>query len=282
MPISQANRRGLLRLLEDDDMRTVSPILDQLAAMSWTDLLTIQAEAPNSPQVQRNLHYAHQRNIYQTLGVIWQRMCLTKGPDLLRGLILISSTVAADPGPSIKRSLSRLAGIVGDELAGDRAIDNGLEAITRALGRFHGATKDYYAPENAYLHSVLRRREGIPITLACVAILIGRKLELPVHGIATPGHFVGYYGDPEIELGSYFDPFNSFRRVSLTQVQQIVARHSSAPLDRSLLRPASDGVILARVLNNLINMHSLRGEAERVHSLTGWLAILRNPHQPAR
>jgi regulator of sirC expression with transglutaminase-like and TPR domain len=49
---------------------------------------------------------------------------------------------------------------------------------------------DYYAPENSYLHEVLRTRRGIPISLAVIWLELAQALELEAQGVSFPGHFL--------------------------------------------------------------------------------------------
>ena len=49
---------------------------------------------------------------------------------------------------------------------------------------------DYYAPENSYLHEVLRTRRGIPISLAVIWLELAQGLGLKAQGISFPGHFL--------------------------------------------------------------------------------------------
>lgn len=49
---------------------------------------------------------------------------------------------------------------------------------------------NYYAPENSYLHEVLRTRRGIPISLAVIWLELAQALELQAQGISFPGHFL--------------------------------------------------------------------------------------------
>ena len=55
---------------------------------------------------------------------------------------------------------------------------------------FTGNHDDYYDPRNSYLHEVLERRVGIPITLSVLAIEIGRRVGVPVVGVGMPAHFL--------------------------------------------------------------------------------------------
>lgn len=49
---------------------------------------------------------------------------------------------------------------------------------------------DYYAPENSYLHEVLRTRRGIPISLAVIWLELAQALALEAQGVSFPGHFL--------------------------------------------------------------------------------------------
>lgn len=56
--------------------------------------------------------------------------------------------------------------------------------------RFTGNTGDYYDPRNSLIPHVLRRRLGIPITLAVVTIEVGRRAGVALEGVGMPGHFL--------------------------------------------------------------------------------------------
>ncbi|MEK7345260.1 MAG: tetratricopeptide repeat protein [Pseudomonadota bacterium] len=49
---------------------------------------------------------------------------------------------------------------------------------------------DYYAPENSYLHEVLRTRRGVPISLAVLWLELAQGLGLRAQGVSFPGHFL--------------------------------------------------------------------------------------------
>ena len=49
---------------------------------------------------------------------------------------------------------------------------------------------DFFAPENSYLHEVLRTRRGLPISLAVIWIELAQGLGLQAQGISFPGHFL--------------------------------------------------------------------------------------------
>jgi regulator of sirC expression with transglutaminase-like and TPR domain len=160
--------------------------------------------------------------------------------DLMAALVGASFDPAADVG-EVVLALDRLA--------------EGCEATFPSLltmfadGRLRGNTADYGDPRNSYLHDVLQRKAGIPITLSVCAIEVGRRLGVAVHGVGLPGHFV-------VECdGVYADPFHGGRTYAPEELepawQRITGLHE--PLDQRLLRPVSSRSILLRMLNNLKN-----------------------------
>src|SRR3954471_14111355 len=78
-----------------------------------------------------------------------------------------------------------------DDLAA-RCDEHSFAGVVQHVARegFAGDRSDYYDARNSYLHHVLERRRGIPITLSIVTIEIGRRLGIPIVGIGMPGHFV--------------------------------------------------------------------------------------------
>lgn len=128
-----------------------------------------------------------------------------------------------------------------------------LSAVSRLLYEqegFHGNEQDYYDPRNSYLNEVLRRRTGIPITLAIVYLAVAERAGLPCYGVGAPGHFL--VGCSSARGALYVDPFikgeilcgGECRR----RVEAISGRGACSP---ESLAPASHRDIAARVLRNL-------------------------------
>jgi regulator of sirC expression with transglutaminase-like and TPR domain len=160
--------------------------------------------------------------------------------DLMAALIGASFEPTADVG-EVVLGLDRLAESCSPEFSSILGLF--------ADGRLSGNSADYGDPRNSYLHQVIHRGLGIPITLSVCAIEIGRRLGVPVHGIGLPGHFI-------VECnGVYADPFHSGTTYSSDELEPAWHRITGLPepLDRRLLLPLSGRSILLRMLNNLKN-----------------------------
>ncbi len=126
-----------------------------------------------------------------------------------------------------------------------------LEHVYDELG-FRGDEASYHDPRNSYLHQVIARRMGIPITLTGVLIAAGRRADLQVEGIGFPGHFLARVGTALI------DPFEG--TVLDERALNRLARRTLGTEDvkAEYLAAAETKSILVRMLLNLKHSYERR------------------------
>ncbi len=205
-------------------------------------------------------------------------------PDLALLCLLIGAEAecAADSSTidAAQIELDRLAGLLpyrpGSSAAWARAVG---ELLGERCG-FRGAPPDYQRLESSLLHEVLRRRRGLPILLSVVWLEVARRAGAPVYGVALPGHFVVGFGEPG-EEPLLADPFDGGRVLTGTDASLLVAGATGAPLDPSMLRPASPLDIVLRILNNIRAWAAARPEQSAVALWAVELSLLL-PSHPAR
>jgi regulator of sirC expression with transglutaminase-like and TPR domain len=150
--------------------------------------------------------------------------------------------------------------------------DASRKALVETLfgpGQFAGNTDAYYDPDNSFLHRVLERRLGIPISLALVGIEVGRRIGVPLHGVGYPGHFLlRDASEPTV----FIDPFGG--RI-LSEADCVVWFHQSHPAGtawhRDYLQPVDHVFILSRMISNLVATF----ERTRDYGGIQWLMTLR-------
>lgn len=154
-----------------------------------------------------------------------------------------------------------------------RRMPAGAEPLQRlnVLNRFFygelgfGANlNDYYAPDNSYLHLVLRTRRGIPISLAVLWLELAQgAADLKAYGVSFPGHFLVKVLLPGGQ--AVLDPMtgHSLSREALSErlepfrQSQGAATQEEVPLGLYLQAATGPG-ILARMLRNLKEIHRTR------------------------
>lgn len=125
-----------------------------------------------------------------------------------------------------------------------------------------GDESDYHDPRNSYLHEVLERRVGLPITLSVVWIAIGRRLGVHVEGVGFPGHFLVRVGR---ERPTLVDPFQDGRLVTQAELERLAVHHlgSASKLRPEHLATADTRSMLVRMLVNLKHAHERRADHAR-------------------
>lgn len=125
-----------------------------------------------------------------------------------------------------------------------------LQTLFVRLG-FRGDERTYDDPRNSYLNHVLRRRQGIPITLSVVVMEVGRRLGLEVHGISTPGHFLTRV-DAASAGPTYIDAFDRGRLLDEDGVRRLLAPRFPGLLLEPHLQPVPTVAVIDRMLRNLV------------------------------
>ena len=166
---------------------------------------------------------------------------------------LVGAAFEWKPGPAADHPTTNVVDEVVeglDRLAAECGSD--IESVLHRLfghAGLRGNVHDYGDPRNSYLHQVLRRGTGIPITLSVVAIEVGRRVGLPIRGIGLPAHFV-------IECeGRFANPFRGPLLYGPDEIEGVWQRATGIQqtLDPRLLSPVAPRSIVIRMLNNLKN-----------------------------
>ncbi len=175
------------------------------------------------------------------------------------------------------RQLDLLAAQVARRLAPGRQGRPVAEALVATLYSdlgYRGNQGHYYDPLNSFLHRVLERRTGLPITLGIVYLAVGRRLGLDLVAMGLPGHFMVGYPAPdglwildafhgqvleEADVGAYLGKLFG----------QAIALHR--PLTAYRLSPRET---VLRVLNNLRAIYLAHRNFPRIWAILHYLVAV--------
>ena len=148
-------------------------------------------------------------------------------------------------GEGVVRALEALAARVRAASASDDqlALIRATEAVLFDECGFRGVDADeYYAASNSFLDEVLRRRAGIPISLACLFVAVAERAGVQrgaLRPVSAPGHFLLAFGDDDafddaadvfFSRAIFLDVFARHRgprygSLTFGQVAAFIARH---------------------------------------------------------
>ena len=146
----------------------------------------------------------------------------------------------------------------------------------RELG-FASNLNDYYDPDNSHLNMVLKRRRGVPISLAVLYLEMAEQVGIPARGVSFPGHFLLRITMPDGEM--MLDPtsghsLSESEMVDMLEPYVAKAGESVGRALRMLLQPATRREIVAKMLRNLKSTYLQTERWQRLLAVQQRLVIL--------
>lgn len=200
--------------------------------------------------------------------------------DLARASLLIAK--GRDASVDVDRYLAEiefLSATLGRRLPVDLGPAQRIGALNQFLFQemgFGPNQQDYYDPRNSFLHDVLERRKGIPITLSVLYIEVGRRIGLALKGVSFPGHFlVKCRLDQGVIVLDAFARGASLGMADLQKrLREVRGGEVSRAIVASLLVAAEKREILARMLRNLKSIYMQAGNSEAALDTVSWLMAI--------
>lgn len=276
---------SLIRLLDDPDPEIYSHVHDKLLSYGSEAIEHLESafeQAFESVQQERiaNLVHEIQFGILKNDLKLWYQ---GGAFDLLQGILIINRYQYPDLDE--QKIINQLEGIKRDiwiQMNNEASPVEQVKLINHVFYHiygFSGNTTNHQDPQNSYLSQVIETKKGNQILLAIIYSVIAQKLDIPVHGVNLPQHFILAYLDEskesEFESGIlfYINAFNKGFIFGRRDVDMFL-KQLNLSLDKQFYEPCSNTDIIRRVLRNLISSYEHLGSSEKVDELKQLLAIL--------
>jgi regulator of sirC expression with transglutaminase-like and TPR domain len=274
--LTENQKKSLFRLLSDEDPGTLSLVKQQLIDQGQGSVPQLESwlkEVQSTPA---------ERHILDVLNFLKHGHChtdfldfctkISSGEefDLEEASFLLAATeyAAVDMSPH-RATLDDIANEIRIQMKRE-GYSSEMKAISYILHekfRFRGNRDRYYEADNTYINRVLERRVGVPITLSLIYMLVGKRLDVPIHGVALPGHFI-------ISLkGQYFDPFNHGRLLNEDACKQMVESRGQE-FRPEQLNQATSLQVLSRMLMNLARVYEIEEDRPKLSRVRKYLQAL--------
>jgi regulator of sirC expression with transglutaminase-like and TPR domain len=252
-PLSAATREALAGLLDDPSPVVRQGVLKHLqeSGDAGRDFLRELAEGTNRVRALHARWFLMELKFTDPVNE-FRGFIRSLGYELETGMFLLGRTIYPEIDiASVCGEIDRIAARCR-ELTVEPATDRErCKVINRVLFHemgFRGNVEEYADPENSFLHRVLERRKGLPITLSVLYLLVASRCGLQLEPVGLPGHFlVGCYE----EDGPFFiDSFDHGRFLSPDDVLAYLEQRK-IPMHESYLAPVTVREVLCRCCRNL-------------------------------
>eukprot|EP00064_Thunnus_orientalis_P003025 superscaffoldBa00000239_g3033 len=135
-----------------------------------------------------------------------------------------------------------------------------LNSVLYEQLQYKGNEFDYYNPLNSYIHQVLLRHTGIPISLSVLYMTLARKLGVQLEPVNFPNHFLLRWcqkprGSEDIYDFVYIDAFGKGKQLTAKECEYLIGHQVTADYYSAI----STMEVLLRMVGNLLNIGK-RGE----------------------
>uniref|UniRef100_A0A3B4A6X3 Hemimethylated DNA-binding domain-containing protein n=1 Tax=Periophthalmus magnuspinnatus TaxID=409849 RepID=A0A3B4A6X3_9GOBI len=140
-----------------------------------------------------------------------------------------------------------------------RQVLGALNSVLYEQLQFKGNEFDYYNPLNSYIHQVLLRHTGIPISLSVLYMTLSHKLGLHLEPVNFPNHFLLRWcqrpRSEDIYDFVYIDAFGKGKQLTAKECEYLIGHQVTADYYSAI----STTEVLLRMVGNLLNIGKREG-----------------------
>lgn len=275
---------ALVRLIEDPDETIYGHVRDELMSCGSSVIPFLESSWETEDyglvfqsRIESLIHEIQLSEIKNDL----KQWIASSSKDLLTGAIIIARYQYPNlVEEEIHQKIQAIRKDIWLEISDDQTAYEKVRIFNKVFyGKygFSGNSKDYHAPINSCINTVLQMRKGNPLSLCVLYSVIARSLDMPVYGVNLPNHFILTYLD-EDKMISFIDPenkygnlfyINAFSKGGIFDAEEIRAflKGLNKPELREYFEPCSNSSIIKRMLTNLINSFQQVGNLDKVNEL---------------
>lgn len=209
------------------------------------------------------------------------------GEDLLEGMLIINRYQYPElEETEVRDTISKIRQDIWLELNDNLTAFEQVKVINQILFGVHGFRgnkRNYHSAQNSFLNQVLETKKGNPLSLSMLYIILSESLDIPIHGVNLPHHFILAYEDrfnifnqdSEDENGQvlfYINPFSKGSLLDKGEIERFLQHVKLKPEDR-FFKPCSNRVMILRAIHNLMFSFQHSGETDKLKELKVLAAI---------
>ncbi|XP_023684733.1 F-box only protein 21 isoform X1 [Paramormyrops kingsleyae] len=150
--------------------------------------------------------------------------------------------------------------LVVEDFELQRQVICALNSVLYDQLKYKGNETDYYNPLNSYIHQVLLRRTGIPISLSVLYMTLAQKLGVRLEPVNFPNHFLLRWcqrpmRSEDIYDYVYIDAFGKGKQLTAKECEYLIGHQVTEDYYSCI----STTELLLRMVGNLLNIGK-RGE----------------------
>jgi len=120
----------------------------------------------------------------------------------------------------------------------------------RKMGFHTAQMKDFYNPINCFPSNVMDVKEGNPVTLALIYMILAQESGLPIYGVNLPKNFILAYRNANNETLFYINPTSNGAIFEKNEIDRFLKEIGLKP-QAQFYEPCDNSIIIKRLLCRL-------------------------------
>jgi regulator of sirC expression with transglutaminase-like and TPR domain len=269
--------KALVSLLDDEDTEVLGHVEEKIISFGDAIIPFLEQEWENSfnPHVQKRIEDIIHTLQLDSLKKRLLQWYASDQQDLLEGMWIIATYQYPDLSlDTLKKQLEQIYYEAWLEFKPDvHPFDQVkiLNSVLFAKLKFGANTKNFHAPANSMINSVLDSKKGNPISLCVIYLLVAQKLKLPVYGVNLPSLFILTYKSLDVQF--YINAFNRGLIFSKHDIDNYISQLKLQPND-IFYQPCSNLDITRRMFRNLIVSFEKLRDYDKSEEIKELLALI--------
>ncbi|MFH1319214.1 MAG: transglutaminase-like domain-containing protein [Bacteroidota bacterium] len=194
--MEQSEVNALVNLLDDPDDGIYTQVKNKLLTLG-EDIIPILEDAHGfsfDHILQNRIENIIRKIQFDSITAQLKNWAEFEAQNLLSGAMLVAKYQYPDlDEKKLKKQLALIKKDIwlefNEELTGFEKVRI-INHILYDIHGFSGNTSNIHAPQNSYINDVLETKNGSPLSLSILYIVIAQGLGMPVYGINLPKHFI--------------------------------------------------------------------------------------------
>lgn len=273
---------ALISLIDDPDELVYDQVKNQIVSLG--ESIIPRLEAYWEQDTFGNLFQVRIEDIIHEIQFSSVRLALKAwhdggGEDLLEGLLIMNRYQYPDlEETEIREAISRIRQDIWLELNDNLTAFEQVKVMNEiifGLHGFRGNKRNYHAAQNSFLSQVLETKKGNPLLLSMLYLILADSLDIPIHGVNLPHHFILAYEDRfnifeqdenKTDVLFYINPFSKGMLLDKSEIERFLKHVKLKPEER-FFEPCNNRVMILRNIHNLMFSYQHSGETDKLKEM---------------
>jgi regulator of sirC expression with transglutaminase-like and TPR domain len=255
---------AMIKLLDDKDQEVIQLITDRLILIGKAAIPKLEEAWEHSVDTdfQNKIESIIHSIQFETIITDLKKWKKDQSIDLFEGAMILARYQYPDIDDKLyKKIINKIIKDCEVEIHQEQTIMQKVKVINHILFDVYGIVgnkKHFLSTDSNFLNKVLETKNGNPLLISVIYVIVANALNIPIYGVNLPEHFILAYADLPKEVHFYLNPFAKGSIFSKREIDAFLTQLQIEKKEEYYL-PCSNNQIIIRMINNMMIAYKAKG-----------------------